>query len=134
MKLEANWKFKSLDSLEKTSWGEPTYTSHLVKTVHRLRKVPLNEYNTEDLRIMVGQHIGLDFLIPLAIERLSEDLFAEGDLYEGDLLRAVLNVKSEFWELNPSLWNQVNQLINNRLNELDDESIKYSDLLSLELD
>ncbi|MGD1958107.1 MAG: contact-dependent growth inhibition system immunity protein [Fulvivirga sp.] len=134
MKLEANWKFKSLDSLEKTSWGEPTYTSHLVKTVHRLRKVPLNEYNTEDLRIMVGQHIGLDFLIPLAIERLSEDLFAEGDLYEGDLLRAVLNVKSEFWELNPSLWNQVNQLINNRLNELDDESIKYSDFLSLELD
>lgn len=133
MKLEANWKFKSLDSLEKTDWGKPTYTSHLVKTVHRLRKVPLNEYTTEDLRTMIGQNIGLDFLIPLAIERLSEYLFAEGDLYEGDLLQAVLNSKSGFWEKNPSLWNQVNQLIDERLNELYNESIKYSSFLNVKV-
>jgi hypothetical protein len=32
---------KSLQELERADWGEPTYDSYLVTTVHRLRRVPL---------------------------------------------------------------------------------------------
>ncbi|XOV92219.1 MAG: contact-dependent growth inhibition system immunity protein [Bacteroidota bacterium] len=133
MKFEANWKFKSLDSLEKDKWGSPEYDSYLVKTVHQLRSVPLNEYQIEDLRIMISQNIGLKFLIPLALEQLEKNLFAEGDFYEGDLLQATLNADSDFWQLNPQIWAQLNNMISKRLGELDTEKINYAEFQNLNL-
>lgn len=44
---------KSLEQLEGQDWGEPTYDSHLVTECHRLRRVPLREFTTENLRIMI---------------------------------------------------------------------------------
>lgn len=100
-------KNNSLQQLEKTDWGEPGYPSHLVKTCHRLHRKPLSEFTTEDLRIMIGQNFGLKYLIPMAIETLRENPFASGDLYDGDLLRSVLQVKPQFWRENPDLWVEV---------------------------
>ncbi len=70
---------KSLQELERDGWGQPDYDSHLVQTCHRLRRVPLADFTTEDLRIMIGQKIGLLFLVPLALEKLEEDPLTEGD-------------------------------------------------------
>jgi len=46
---------------------------------------------------MIGQSIGLEHLIPLALENLRADPFAEGDCYGGDLLQNVLSVSPDFW-------------------------------------
>jgi hypothetical protein len=92
---------KCLQELEQHDWGEPTFSSHLVQTCHRLRRKPLNEFSVEDLRIMIGQGIGLHFLIPIAIERLEEEPLAEGDLYAGDLLTAVLRTDESVWARHP---------------------------------
>lgn len=95
--LEHNWRFKTIELLEKDVWptlsGEETT---LIKRCHALRKKVLNDFTVEDLRIMTGQNIGLDYLVPLAIGVLSDDLFAEGDYYEGDLLKNVLNIAPAF--------------------------------------
>ncbi len=50
---------KSLQELEQSDWREQTYDSHLVTTVNRLWRVPLRQFSVEDLRIMIGQSIGL---------------------------------------------------------------------------
>jgi hypothetical protein len=47
---------------------------------------------------MMGQSIGLEFLIPLAIEVLQENPFAEGDFYPVDLLSVVMQVGAGFWQ------------------------------------
>ncbi len=94
---------KSLQELEAEDWGEPTYDSHLVTECHRLRRVPLRAFSPEDLRIMIGQQIGLPYLIPLALELLRSDPFTAGDCYEGDLLAAVLRADSRFWLASPEL-------------------------------
>jgi hypothetical protein len=94
---------KSLQQLEGEDWGEPTYDSHLVTECHRLRRVPLHEFTVEDLRIMIGQQIGLRYLIPVALEHLRTDPFAEGDCYLGDLLASVLRADSRFWVASPQL-------------------------------
>ena len=96
-KYENNWKEKTLEDLEKDYWGEPTIDSHLVKSCHRLRKKPIKDFEIEDLRLMIGQNIGLKFLIPVALDKLSQNILAEGDFYEGDLLKSVLTCKKEFW-------------------------------------
>jgi len=133
MKLEVNWKSKTLENLEKENWGEPQYDSHLVRRTHELRKVPLNEFSVEDLRINIGQNISLNYLIPLALEILTENLFADGDLFEGDLLQAVLKANSNYWYSNPKYWEQLNRLIEDRLEELESENIKYFDFQDLKL-
>src|SRR5438874_13777906 len=92
---------KSLQELEGSDWGEPKYDSYLVRTMHRLRRVPLREFNVEDLRIMIGQNIGLKYLIPLAFEKLGKNALAEGDYYAGDLLKAVLTVRPDVWQQHP---------------------------------
>ena len=114
MKFENNWKQKTLENLEKSNWGEPTYDSYLVKTCHKLRRKPLEEFETEDLRIMIGQNIGLDYLIPLALETLKENILAEGHMYEGDLLNSVLTSEKEFWQKNLDYYNEVIIHIDNR--------------------
>jgi len=111
MKLEHNWRFKTLEQLEKDVWGPDTYGSKLTSTIHRLRKKVLNDFSIEDLRITIGQQEGLPYLVPLAIEVLKEDISAEGDFYEGDLLKAVLTVDPKFWKENREYWETVHFLI-----------------------
>lgn len=91
-------KNSTLEELENTKLGEPEYGSSLVKRVHQLYKQPLATFTVEDLRLMIGQGMGLRFLVPLAVEILEEDPFASGDYYHGDLLAAVLSVERKFWK------------------------------------
>jgi len=114
MKLEHNWRFKTLEHLEKDVWGSDTFGSHLTSTIHSLRKKVLNDFTIEDLRITIGQQEGLPYLVPLAIEVLKEDISAEGDFYEGDLLKAVLTVDPKFWKENREYWETVHFLIKSK--------------------
>src|ERR1041384_7032591 len=81
----------TLEELEGVPWGEPEFGSHLVVTCHKLRKKPVNEFSVEDLRIMIGQSIGLPHLLPRAVAVLEADPLAEGDCDPGDLRSAVLH-------------------------------------------
>lgn len=98
---------KTLEQLENDFWGEPSYNSYLVKTCHELRKKPVRDFDVEDLRIMIGQNIGLKYLLPLASETLQKNILAEGNMYEGDLLTNVLKSKKEYWKINFNHWEAV---------------------------
>src|SRR6478752_8726596 len=89
---------KSLQELEGVIWGDSPDPSYLHTTCYGLRHKPLADFTVEDLRIMIGQGIGLPYLIPLALEKLMEDPFASGDFYPGDLLHSVLKVSPRFWQ------------------------------------
>lgn len=128
IKPENNWRQKSLESLEKKTWPALSSDegSYLIKTCNSLRKKQLQDFTTEDLRIMIGQEIGLYFLMPLAIETLTDNLFAEGDYYEGDLLKSVLDVDTKFWDDNEDHWQQLNELIKNRRQEIKEMKFEIS--------
>ena len=79
---------KTLNELEGVVWGPPDYDSYLVQTCHRLRTKPVGEFGIEDLRIMIGQNIGLAYLLPFALDYLEQSPWAAGDMYPGDLLKA----------------------------------------------
>tara|TARA_B100000780_G_C21109305_1_gene448174 strand:+ start:912 stop:1292 length:381 start_codon:yes stop_codon:yes gene_type:complete len=102
----------TLEKLENDYWAEPTHESRLIKTCHQLRKKPLKEFEIEDLRILIGQNISLPHLIPIAIDRLKDNILVEGDYYEGDLLNAVLTSDKDFWKQEPELHSQLEKLIN----------------------
>jgi hypothetical protein len=110
----------TLDQLEGIEWGPPEADTYLVRTCHRLRKVPIGEFGVEDLRIMIGQSIGLFFLVPVALDVLARDPLAEGDLYPGDLLSSVLRSDPGFWNARADLRSQVDQILA-RMPEIPDE-------------
>ncbi|MFG3296598.1 contact-dependent growth inhibition system immunity protein [Streptomyces sp. NPDC048179] len=91
---------RCLEELERDRWpAPPAGASRLAVTVHALRRRPVGELSVEDLHLMIGQNVGLAHLLPLAVEILRDDPMAQGDLYEGDLLSAVLT--------KPAAWNEL---------------------------
>ncbi|HVU70252.1 MAG TPA: contact-dependent growth inhibition system immunity protein, partial [Ktedonobacteraceae bacterium] len=102
---------QSLQELEMQDWGEAPFPSYLVRTCHALRRKPLRDFTVEDLRIMIGQNISLDYLIPLALEHLQQDPLVAGDFFPGDLLANVLKVKADFWHVHPHLRQVVQEIV-----------------------
>jgi hypothetical protein len=121
--MENNWKQKSLETLEKEVWRQFDSDSRLVRRTKELRKIQLSSFTIEDLRLMIGQRFSLDYLVPLALETLNEDLFAEGDLYKGDLLNSVLSIGTEFWDKNKNYWTELNELIKDKRMEIAEKRI-----------
>ena len=88
---------KTLLELEGDSGAVATGDRHLVKAVRRLRELPIRDYRVEDLRFMIGEGMGLPYLVPIALDVLEADPFAKGDYYPGDLLKMVTTVPLAFW-------------------------------------
>ena len=92
---------KSLEELEDMIWGKPSEDFRLVAKCHLLRKKAIGDFNVEELRLLIGQKIGLDYLVPIAINIIEECPLAQGNYYPGDLLNSVLGIDKEFWVRNP---------------------------------
>lgn len=92
----------SLQDLDGQDWGDPDPDeTYLVRTCTLLHRQPLGKFSDEDARIMIGQRIGLEVLIPLALAMLGQQPLAEGDLYPGALLGAVVDVPGDYWTAHP---------------------------------
>src|SRR3990170_1456128 len=120
--MEINF-YKTLEELDNEIWETPAgeFTS-LVTAIHQLRKKPLKDFTIEDLRITIGQNLNLTYLIPLAIGELQENILAEGNFYQGDLLKNVLDSDTGFWLKNRYYWDIVIELFkkNKEVFESDD--------------
>jgi hypothetical protein len=113
---------KSLNELEAipdlTAGGED-WPSALVCTCKRLYEKPLQDFTIEDLRIMIGQRIGLEFLVPMALERLAENPFAHGDYYPGDLLMNLLRLPVDYWHKHPDLRCELADIVKSAASAID---------------
>lgn len=88
---------KSIEQLENDYWNEEIeFPSNLVVNCHKYRKILIEDLTIEQLRLLISQKIGIEYLIEIAIEKLKGNILAEGDLSEGDLLEAVLGLPIEF--------------------------------------
>ena len=81
---------KTLEELENEVWPAPDSDSSLVLRCHRLWKTPIDDLATEDLRLLIGQGLGVRHLMPKALSTLQANPLAEGDVWEGDLLTTVI--------------------------------------------
>ncbi|MFE0437959.1 contact-dependent growth inhibition system immunity protein [Streptomyces nigra] len=102
----------SLEELEGRRWSVPAGgETRLMATVRELRRKPIGGLTVEDMRLLIGQDVGLAYLLPLAMEVLRDNPLAEGDMYEGDLLAAVLTRSAEVWRDFPELRREVREIV-----------------------
>ncbi len=87
---------KCLEELEAVRKATSNWSSMASKG-NKLRKKALKDFTNEELRLSISQNSSLKYLVPLAIERLLKDPLAKGDIYQGDLMNAVLTVEKKFW-------------------------------------
>lgn len=102
---------KSIEQLENDYWQDIAFPTGLVERCYLYRRIPIGNLTAGQIRTLIGQQIGVKFLIPLALEMLKKDILMEAELYEGDLLEAVLKIKKPFWEQNPIIKSEVFHLI-----------------------
>ena len=92
---------KSIEQLEKDIWKNPSeFPTDLVEKCYRYRKISIAELTNEQIRLLISQKIGIDYLIEIALEKLERNILTECDFYEGDLLMAVSGLPIEFWKEN----------------------------------
>ncbi len=94
---------KNIEELECDAWEIPEdgYPSRLVERCCTLRTIPVGELQPEDLRTLIGQNIGLIFLIPLALKLLERQPLMDAEFYPGDLLGYTLSRDDSFWQQHP---------------------------------
>ncbi|MGN9769190.1 contact-dependent growth inhibition system immunity protein [Micromonospora sp. SD12] len=88
----------TIEQLERDVWPDPGPDgTFLVRRCTELRRKPVAEFTIEDLRVMLGQQIGVPSLLPVAVQVLLRDPLAEGDYHPGDLLLNVLRLPASAW-------------------------------------
>lgn len=97
----------TLEQLEDDVWPAPSFHSGLVTRCHELRKKPLSDFTIADLQKMIGQNIGISFLLSIAIDKLRKNPLVEGDFYAGDLLVSILTRDSSVLRANPSFYKEL---------------------------
>ena len=116
---------KSIEQLEKDIWKNPSeFPTDLVEKCHHYRKISIAELTNEQIRLLISQKIGIEYLIGIALEKLERNILTECDFYEGDLLVAVSGLPNEFWNENKTdflnfknIVEQNSELIKNELGE-----------------
>lgn len=97
----ANDLSKSIEELENSYWQDCGLNTYVVRTGQAARKKPLSQLTNEEIRLLIGQKIGLKYVIPLAVSIVSAEPFIEVTFYEGDLLGELLQLSEADWKDNP---------------------------------
>lgn len=111
----SNPERKSISQLEGWTWKlevpDKENSSYEEYNFYLLHDKPIGDYSAEDVYFMIGQDSGLKYIVPMAIELLSDDLFLEADDYPGDLLQRMLSLEKSFWERNPQMYKSLYTLV-----------------------
>ncbi|MFD9725324.1 contact-dependent growth inhibition system immunity protein [Streptomyces sp. NPDC059072] len=103
---------RTLDELDPPRWADPAGdATHLVRKVHALRRVPLGDLRPADLRTLISQRVGLQYVLPLAVQLLMDEPLLDAYFYEGDLLLATVNAPTSAWAALPELAAQLRAVI-----------------------
>ena len=104
---------RSLDDIESADWGDaPSDASTMVARIHELRRIPIGRLSADDVRLLIGQKVGVHALLPIAVEHLSREPLLAATFYPGDLLRAVLRIPKAYWEQEAGLLERLRLLVN----------------------
>jgi hypothetical protein len=88
----------TIEEIEGVWQPEPSVqATTLMQRCTALRRKPLAQFTSEDLRIMLSQQIAVPILLPMAVAVLADNPLAEGDYYPGDVLDAVLRLPEQRW-------------------------------------
>jgi hypothetical protein len=118
----------SLEQLEHSTWTDTDLLTGLIKNCHEYRKLPIRDLSVGQIRTLISQDIGVHFLLPKAMNLLTQNALTEGDFYPGDLLSAVLSLDHQVWTNCQDLRDKLKRSIQNQKDLIETE-VKNRELL-----
>ena len=106
---------KSIEELENVYWPDTNFNSYVVQTSRNARKKPISQLSYEEIRLLIGQKIGLQYLIPIALSIISIDPLIKVYFYEGDLLFQLLMLSDDDWKNNKEDLKYFKTIVNENL-------------------
>lgn len=79
----------------------PPGVQGLMANVERLMDIPIDQFSVGDLRLMIGQNMGTEHLMPRALGVLESNPFVCGTFFPGDLLKATFRLPAAYWTQHP---------------------------------
>jgi hypothetical protein len=122
----------SLQALEASDWGEPeTDDTLMVKRIYSLRRKPLRSLSDDELRLAIGQEVGVPFILDLAFERLSNEPLLDGGCYPGDILSSLIRADQSIWAERPHLRESLAKLYSRALDAPPEVNDAFRESLAL---
>lgn len=91
--------------------SEPPYETPLIERCEAALSLPLKDQTVETMRLLLGQGIAADVLLPRALDILELDILASGDFYEGDLLASCQRLPASYWREHPDHWVRLDSIL-----------------------
>lgn len=117
-----------IEFLENIVWTEEKKEDSLSNWYTHVRKKAISELTVEDICRFVRQNLYVSYILPYALEALQKDPTA-GELYNGELLRAVSKVSNEFWVTHKELSEKCCEIITEAKQELNSHLIITEEIL-----
>ncbi len=128
---------RTLEQLENDVWSKTDIHTSLIDTCHRLRRVPVDSLRPADIRLLLGQRIGVRHLVPRAIDLLKTDPMLDASFFPGDLLTAVLRADENRFRGFPDIRGQLVAIASRArqvVSESDEKPVSHKDLTELLLE
>ncbi|MGX9120515.1 contact-dependent growth inhibition system immunity protein [Mesorhizobium sp. BHbsci] len=90
---------------------QPPFQTSLVEQCSIALATPLRNLTGEQIRLLVSQGFGLEYVVPKAISILIENPLIRVTFYHGDLLSNCLKISPEFWMENQDLWVELDGIL-----------------------
>jgi len=106
---------KSIQELENDFWpDQKEYPSNLIERCHDYRKIPIYELQIHQIVTLLIQDIGADFLMPIVIDRMANNILEEDDYDGRSFIWSIDNFSDMIWRRNPKLYNTIINLIKDK--------------------
>ncbi|TIO09147.1 contact-dependent growth inhibition system immunity protein [Mesorhizobium sp.] len=89
----------------------PPYPTSLVEQANIALATPLRDLSREQVRLLISQGFGLEYVVPKAISILIENPLIGVTFYDGDLLMSCLKIPQQFWMENQHLWMEFDAIL-----------------------
>ena len=110
----------TIEELDGDVWTSPGYDSHLGKRVFELRKTGLSAFNMDDCRLMVGQGMSLEHVVPQALALLAVEPSSDDEVYPYALWEKLCEVDAAFWEARDALYQELRGLAQKTIGDLEE--------------
>ncbi len=101
----------SLNTLLGQKKDSGPYPTPLAERCNEALDLPLKDLNWKQIRMLIGQDIGLVYLMPWAIDCLKKRPLCCVEFYPGDLMVACLQIKREYWADNLGQWHELSSVL-----------------------
>ncbi len=108
--------------------------SHIGERIRALAQKALRQLTSEDLAFLLRQSAGLQFIMPLALERLRVHPLTHRDYYPGILLVAALGVDQTFWREHTQWRAELHEIAQRTLTSLRGRSHKTQEKFRISLE